>query len=88
MNDGDLTMRARNAIMDVAADQAGLAVGPIQAVRGWGEILFVRVHAHLRGWPSHEARDVQELLQHRFQEAVREALDGDRCTVSVIWSTD
>lgn len=86
MNERDLTVKVQRAIADAAAEQPGLiTIGPIQATRGWGEILFVRVQAQLRGGPSQE---VQQVMEGRFQAAVREALDGDRSSVSVTWISD
>jgi len=85
MNERALTATVHQAIAAAAADQPGLAVGSIQATRGWGDILFVRVQVRLRGGPSAE---VQAAMEHRFQTAVREALDGERSTVSVTWTSD
>ncbi|MGA2930834.1 MAG: hypothetical protein ABSE98_01960 [Acidimicrobiales bacterium] len=84
MNERELAMKVQRAIADAAAEQPGLiTIGPIQSTRGWGDILFVRVQAQLRDGPSPE---VQEVMEGRFQAAVREALDGDRCSVSVTWN--
>jgi len=86
MIERDLTAKVQRAITGAAAEQPGLiTIGPIQAIRGWGDILFVRVQAQLRDGPSPEVREVME---RRFQTAVRDALDGDRSSVSVTWNSD
>jgi hypothetical protein len=88
MIERDLTAKVQRAITGAAAEQPGLiTIGPIQATRGWGDILFVRVQAHLRDRPSHEVRHLQEALERRFHTAVRDALEGDRTSVSVIWDS-
>jgi hypothetical protein len=86
MTDRDLTVTVQQAITDAAVGEPGLSVGPIHATRGWGGILFVRVQAQLRGLPSHEVRGIQEALERRFHAAVRQALEGDRSSVSVTWN--
>ncbi len=87
MNERDLTVKVQRAITDAAAEQPGLiTIGPIQATRGWGEILFVRVQAQLRGGLSQEMKEVMEVMEGRFRAAVHEALDGDRTSVSVTWN--
>ncbi|MGO8824476.1 MAG: hypothetical protein ACLQU9_04480 [Acidimicrobiales bacterium] len=76
----------RRAIASAAAGEPELVrIGPIEATRGWGDILFVRVQAQLRGPPSAE---MQEEVERRFQAALRETFDGDRCAVSVRWVSD
>ena len=86
MSDHVLTAKLRQAVTAVAEGQPGLVIlGPIQVTRGWGDILFVRVYAQLEGISS---RDAREVVEHRFQAAVRQALDGNRTSVSVTWSND
>ncbi len=85
MNERELAVEVRRAIAAAADEEPGLiTVGAIQATRGWGDILFVRVQAQLPGAPSPE---VQERMERRFRAAVREALDGDRSSVSVTWNS-
>jgi hypothetical protein len=85
MNDHVLTAKLRQAVTAVAEGQLGLVIlGPIHVTRGWGDILFVRVYAQLQG----TSPDAREIVEHRFQAAVREALDGNRTSVSVTWSNN
>jgi len=86
MSDHVLMMKVNRAITAASAHHPGLAIRSVQATRGWGDILFVRVQAQLRGWPSHEVRETQEALERRFHAAVRQALEGDRSSVSVTWN--
>ena len=85
MSELELTAEVHRAIVAVAAEQLGLiTVESIEAVRGWGGILFVRVHARQRGAPD---PDVQEAMHHRFRTAVHAVMDGDRSDVNVTWAS-
>jgi len=80
VTDREFTARAQQAITEVAGREPNLKIESVHLTRGWGDILFVRVHARLSG------RSAQEHVEHAFLEAVREALPGQRSTVSVTWS--
>jgi hypothetical protein len=88
MSGRELTAKLQQAVTAAVDGQPGLAVGPIQATRGWGDVLFVRVQAHLRGVPSDELHHLCEMLEHRLQTAVRDALGKDRTSLSVTWTYD
>jgi len=67
-------------ITEVAEEEQGLKIESVHLTRGWGNIIFVRVHARLSG------RLAQEKLERAWRDAVREVLAGRRSTVSVTWS--
>jgi hypothetical protein len=85
MNVRELAEIRRAIASAVAGEPELVGIGPIEATRGWGDILFVKVQARLRG-PS--SAEVREEVEHRFQTALRETFDGDRCAVSVRWASD
>ncbi len=80
MNDRELTARVQQAITGVAERQPNLRIQSTHLTRGWGDIVFVRIHARLSGRPE------QEEVEHAFGHAVRAALEGQRSAVSVTWS--
>jgi hypothetical protein len=81
MSDHILMMKVDRAITAAAAHHPGLAIRSVQATRGWGDILFVRVQARMPG-----ARSAQEAVEHSLHASVRDALEGQRSAVSVTWS--
>ncbi len=74
-------MKVHRAITATTAHHPGLAVRSVQANRGWGDIVFVRVQARMPG-----TRSDQEAVEDALRTGVREALDGQRSAVSVTWS--
>jgi len=79
VSDHELTARVHRALTAASAGQPGLAVRSVHVSRGWGEILFVRIHARMRGSGHQTAEDT-------LRGAVQEALEGERSSVSVSWS--
>ena len=82
MSDHVLTVKVHRAITAASAHHPGLAIRSVQATRGWGDILFVRVQARMPGYPARPGG--RRACAARF--GVRDALDGQRSAVSVTWS--
>jgi hypothetical protein len=81
MSDADVSMRARHAVHDVASCHPGLVVRSVEAVRGWGSVLYVTVHLRHRSTDAGTRRSVEELLR----ESLTAALEPERHSVSVAW---
>lgn len=79
MSEREITALVHRAITHAASEQLAVAIRSIHVTRGWGEILFVKVQARLAD------RSAREQMEQRFAAAVREALNGQRTSVSVSW---
>ncbi len=82
MNEREITTLVHGTITRVASEQPGLTIFSIQAQRGWGDILFVRIRASLAD------RSACEQMEQRFASAVRHELVGQRTSVAVSWSDE
>ncbi len=80
MSEREITTLVHRTVVDVVSEHLGLLIGSIEVNRGWGEILYVRIRARMAD------RSAREELEHRLASAMREALAGQRTSVSISWS--
>ena len=80
MTEREIITLVHRTIAHAASDQSGLIIGAIEVNLGWGDIFFVRVKARLAD------QSAREQLEQRLASAVREALEGQRTSVSVSWT--
>jgi hypothetical protein len=80
MSEREITTLVHRTVVDVVSEHLGLLIGSIEVNRGWGEILYVRIRARMAD------RSAREELEHRLASAMREALSGQRTSVSISWS--
>jgi hypothetical protein len=80
MSEREMTTVVHRTIIDVASEHLGLLIGSIEVNRGWGEILYVRIRARMAD------RSAREQMEQRLTSAMREALVGQRTSVSISWT--
>jgi hypothetical protein len=79
MSDPVLAALVQHAISQVTDSEPGLVIATTRVTRGWGDIVFVRIHARSRGH-----RDPEE-AEARLREAVDRTLAPERTSISVDW---